>query len=119
MFEYDFADHSSESGSETNPDNSGFSFLCVPCGFGRMACLHDEFSGLLEKRAARFGQFHAALVAHKEGDAEILFQLTDLTTQRRLRDVQLLSSLREVEVFRDGDEVSNVTQFHGPVFYTS
>lgn len=32
--------------------------------------------------------------------------------------MQLLCGLPEIEVFRDGNEVANVTQFHGTVFYT-
>jgi hypothetical protein len=35
-----------------------------------------------------------------------------------LRDVQLLCGLTEVQIFGDGEKVTNVTQFHGPVFYT-
>ena len=118
MCEDHFADHTSEPGGEANPHNSGFSFLRVARGFGRVTRLHDEFSSLLEKRVSRLGQFHAPLVANQERDAQILFQLADLTAQWRLRDVQLLRGFPEVEVFRDGDEVANVTQFHGAVFYT-
>jgi hypothetical protein len=44
--------------------------------------------------------------------------MANLAAQRRLCDMQLFSGLREVEVFRDGDEVPNVTQLHEAVFYT-
>jgi hypothetical protein len=57
-------------------------------------------------------------IAHKQLDAEVVFQLADLTAQGWLRDVELLRGLTEVEVFRDGNEVANVTEFHGHVFYT-
>jgi hypothetical protein len=38
--------------------------------------------------------------------------VADLTAQWRLGDVQLFRGLPEIEVFRDSDEISNVTQFH-------
>ena len=81
--------------------------------FGRVACLHDEFSGLLQERMSGFGQFYSPLAAHKEHHAQVFLQLADLTAQRRLRDVQVLGGLPEIEVLGDGDEVTNVTQFHG------
>ena len=109
MFEDYFADRSPQPGGDADPDNSGFSFLGMSRGFGRMTCLHDQLSCLFKEGVSRLGQLDSALVAHKERDAQILFQVTDLTAQGWLRDVQLLSGFSEVEVFRDGDEISNVT----------
>jgi len=64
------------------------------------------------------GEFNPPLVTAKEIDSESLLQLPYLPAQGRLRDVQPLCSLAEVQVFRHGNEVSNVTQFHGGALYT-
>lgn len=61
----------------------------------------------------RTRQLHTALVAHKQDDSKIFFKLADLPTERRLRDVELLGSFAEVEVFRDSNEIADVTKFHG------
>jgi len=44
--------------------------------------------------------------------------LAYLTTEGRLGDVQLLRCSAEIEAFRNRDKVSNVTEFHGQLFYT-
>jgi len=63
------------------------------------------------------GEFHAPLVAHEEFDAESFLQLSYLPAQGRLRNVEALRCLAEVQVFSNRDEVSNVTQFHREAFY--
>jgi hypothetical protein len=83
-----------------------------------MSGLHNELSGLLEKDLSLLGQGDAPLVPQKKCNSEILLELADLATQRRLRDVQQLRRLAEVKAFRNGNKVSNVTKFHGVVFYT-
>ena len=118
MLEYHFADRSSQPGGDADSHNSGFSLLRVPRSFRCVTRLHDQLSGLLQKHVSRFGQLHAPIIAHQQRDAQIFLQCPDLTAQRWLRNVQLLRSLPEIEVFRNGDEVSNVTQFHGALFYT-
>jgi hypothetical protein len=86
--------------------------------FRGVSGLYHQLASFLEEDPPSFGQFHVPLIASEKNYPQILFQLTDLPAQGWLRNVQLLSGLAEVEVFRNGDEVPDVTQFHGPVFYT-
>jgi hypothetical protein len=51
---------------------------------GGMTRLHDEFARFFEKSLAGIGQFDFAFIANQQRDAEIVFQLTDLTAERRL-----------------------------------
>jgi hypothetical protein len=71
--------------------------------------LHHQLSGFLKKGTSGFGQLDPPLVAHKQHHPQIVLQLTDLTAQGRLRNVQLLRRSPEVQVLRDGDKVSNVS----------
>jgi hypothetical protein len=118
MFRYDPTDDSAQPRGNADLHNSGFSFLGMARGLRRVSSLNHQFSSLIQKDTSCFGQLHTALVARKECDTQILLELTDLTAQRRLGDVQLLRGPAKVEVFGDGKEIANVTQFHGPVFYT-
>ena len=114
MFRYDPAHDSTQPRGNADLHDPGFSFLGVACGLRRVSSLHHQLSSLVQKDVPRLGQLHMALVAHKERDAQVFLQLADLTAQRRLCDVQLLRGLAKVKVFGDGQEVANVTQFHGP-----
>jgi len=109
MVEYYLADQSTQSGSDTDPDYPRFSLLRMPSRFHRVSGLYHKLSRLIKKDRAGLSQRDAPLVTQKESDAQILFQLADLPTQRRLRDVQLLRSLAEIQVLRNGDKVANVT----------
>jgi len=72
---------------------------------------------LVQKDASRLGEFHAALGAVQQCDAQARFQPAYLLTQGRLRDVQARSSAREVQLFRDRDEIAQITQFHNKTFF--
>jgi hypothetical protein len=87
--------------------------------FSGVACLHDEFSRLFKKSMTGFGEFHTPFVAGKKIDSEHLLQLPYLPAQWRLRDVQPLRGLAKIQVLRDRNEVSNVTEFHRQAFYTA
>jgi hypothetical protein len=118
MLKHHLADHSSQPRGNPDLDGSEFAFLRMARDIGGVNCLDDELARLFKKGVAGLGKFHLAFVTREERDPQVFFQLADLPAQGRLRDVQLLSSLAEVEAFRDRDEVSCVTQFHGDVFYT-
>ncbi len=62
-----------------------------------------------EKGAPHVRELDSAVGPMKEADAEILLQAPDLLTERRLRDVKSLGGPPEVELFRDSDEVPEVT----------
>ena len=109
MLKYNLADRCSQSRRHTDAHNAGLAFLRVARGLRCMAGLNDQLAGFLEKRLTGFGELHAALIAREQRDAQILFQLPDLTAEWRLRDVQLLCGSAEVAVLRNGKKVANVT----------
>jgi hypothetical protein len=83
-----------------------------------MSSLRHKLSRFFEKDAALFSQSHASFIAQKKGNTKVLFQLSNLATQGRLRDMQLLRLFAEVKAFCNRYKVSNVTEFHGQPFYT-
>jgi hypothetical protein len=83
-----------------------------------VSSLHYQLSRFIQKDLSRPRQLYMPLVAQEEYNAQVRLQLLDLPAQRWLGNVQLLRGLAEIEVFRDGEKVTDVTQFHGPVFYT-
>jgi hypothetical protein len=66
---------------------------------------------------AGLGELYAALVTIKEFDTQALLQLSNLPAERRLCNVQAVRRLVKVEILRDGDEVSNVSELHGEALY--
>jgi hypothetical protein len=102
------ANDSTQAGSNANPDKARFAFLRVARSFGRVSGLYHQLSGFLEENISRFGELYVPLVADEQGNAEIVFQLADLAAQGRLRNVQLLRGLAEVQVFGDSEKVAYV-----------
>lgn len=92
--------------------------MSVANRFHRMPGLCHKFSRFFEKDPAFLSQGHAPLIAQKEGNTKVLFQLSNLAAQGRLRDVQLLRRFAEVKALRNRDKVPNMTKFHGQLFYT-
>ena len=76
----------------------------------RLRQRHPRFG---EKGAPSVRQLDAAIRPMEEADAEILLEPANLLTERRLRDVQALRGAPEVQLFRDGDEVTEVAKLHG------
>ena len=92
-----------------------FSALATRNGFYRLhrfiRALHHS-TGLREKDAARFCKPHGFSAVVEKCNAKFIFEIPNLSTQRRLRDVQARGGARHVLFFSDGDEVSQVTEFH-------
>ena len=118
MLKHHLADHSSQPGGNPDLDGSEVALLRMASDIRGVAGLHDQLARLFQKSVAGLGKFYFALITYEEFDAQNLFQLPDLPAQRRLGKVQLLSCLAEVKAFGNSDEISDVTQFHGHVFYT-
>ncbi|MNV91154.1 hypothetical protein D3C71_1856200 [compost metagenome] len=57
-------------------------------------------------------ELHAPAGAHEQLCAQFGLQLGDLQAQRRLRDMQALRGAREAQLFGQGNEVTQVPQFH-------
>ena len=51
-------------------------------------------------------------IAIQQARAEFVLKVADLCAQGRLREVQVHSGAAEAELFCDGDEVAQMTQFH-------
>lgn len=118
MFGNYAAHHSSQPGGNPDAHNAAFSLLRVTRGFSRVPSLYHQLPGFVDENCSRFCQLHMPLVAHKKRNAKVIFQLPDLAAQRRLRHVKLLRRFAEVQIFSDREEISDVPQFHGDVFYT-
>jgi hypothetical protein len=68
---------------------------------------------MVEKGAAGGSQFNAMHAAAHQLNTDLTFEISDLTTQRRLRRVQLfLSRDRQVSGLGDSDEVAKVPQLY-------
>ena len=67
----------------------------------------------IQEQLARCGEGHAALRSLEESLAQLLLELAYLVRQRRLRHVHLRGSVGEVQPLCQGDEVPQVSQFHG------
>jgi hypothetical protein len=85
--------------------------------FNRAARLHHQFPTLLKEGVASLGELHGPPVPGKEIDSKFLFELPYLPAQGRLRNVQALRRLSEIQMLRHGDEISDVPQFHDHAFY--
>lgn len=72
----------------------------------------ENTARLDQEMAPRLREMHAPLVTLEQRHAELLLQRADLGAQRRLRDVKSLSRAREAKLLGNGDEVSEMTQFH-------
>ena len=78
---------------------------------GGGAC--QDVAGLVEEDLASRRQAHGFTGAGKQGKTEFVLQVTDLTADAWLRDVECRRRARDVLLLRHGDEVPQVTQFHG------
>ncbi|HXC44949.1 MAG TPA: hypothetical protein VNY51_15675 [Candidatus Dormibacteraeota bacterium] len=83
-----------------------------------MSSLRHKLSRFFEKDPAFLSQGHAPLIAQKEGNTKVLFQLSNLATQGQLRDMQLLRRFAEVKALCNRYKVPNMTKFHGQLSYT-
>jgi hypothetical protein len=48
----------------------------------------------------------------KQGDAECIFKLLDLSRQRRLGNMRALGCPTEMKLLGNGEEVAQLTKFH-------
>jgi hypothetical protein len=72
-------------------------------------------TGGVEQGHALAGHLGAGAMPDEERDAELIFELSDLAGERRLRDVQAMGGAGEVPLFRDGDEGPKMPKVHEPI----
>jgi hypothetical protein len=89
-----------------------FAPLGPACRHGRLLRQGQDAPRIVEEQRARLRQPHGALVALEQLRAQFRFQRLDLLAQGRLADMQALGRAREVQLFGDGDKVTQVAQFH-------
>src|SRR5262249_613568 len=78
----------------------------------RAVHLHEQVARMLEKEPPGARQPHPPFAAIEQPDLNLFFQLLDLLTERRLGDVEARGGATEMQLFSDGDEVSQMTQLH-------
>src|SRR5256885_15878954 len=81
--------------------------------------LRQDRLGVDQERAAGIGQADPARMAHEQGGVDLALERADLLAERRLLDVQLLRRARDVALVRDGDEVTEMAQFHEHMLHVS
>jgi hypothetical protein len=92
----------------------------INCPFmGRMSEMPGPFykqqggAGLLNKNAARIGEFHGpSLVASEEVKSVLFFEVRNLPAQSRLAYVQSESSSREIQFLSEDIDSEKVTDFN-------
>ena len=68
---------------------------------------------MVEKGATGGGQFDAVHAAAHQLNADLIFEISDLATEGRLRRVQpLLGGERQASLLCDRDEIAKVPQLH-------
>ena len=58
------------------------------------------------------------MIAIQQAEAEFVLKVADLCAQGRLREVQVHCGAAEAELFCDGDEITEMAQFHGGRAYS-
>jgi hypothetical protein len=77
------------------------------CGAARcLFNLQQNATRILQKQRASGRDLHAAVGAGKQLRANFLFQLLDLLTLRRLRNIQALRGTTKMQLFGDGNEIA-------------
>jgi hypothetical protein len=65
-----------------------------------------------QEGSAGICQLNSAVCPIEEANAEFPLEATNLLTQWRLRDVQALRGATEVQLFRDSEEIAEMTKLH-------
>ena len=74
----------------------------------RRASLFDEYSPCV----GEFDANNPSIVAREQAKCKLFFDLGDLSAKRRLSEVQSESSLREVQLFAQGNDRVQVAYFN-------
>src|SRR5690606_8703031 len=74
--------------------------------------LVEDLLGVGEKVAAPRGQLQAASLANEQLHTDLFFQLLDGPGQGRLGDEEFFCRTGEIALFRDCDEITQVSELH-------
>ncbi|MDT4875176.1 hypothetical protein FQZ97_1105250 [compost metagenome] len=76
----------------------------------------DQYpSRFFKEQPSGLAQFDPTIGTLEQPRANLLLQRLDLLAQGRLGDAQGQRGTAEMQFFGDGDEVTQVTQFHGAI----
>src|SRR5436190_2024426 len=78
----------------------------------RFVCSLHNRARFDEKNFPSFSESHGFRAMVEKRDAQLIFEVANLPTQRRLRNMKPRSGTCHVLFFSDGDEVSQVAEFH-------
>src|ERR1017187_1871477 len=95
--------------SESDCERSALGPRGALSGLNRLVCLHQQLSRFHEEYPAGSAELQVMLLSPEERGADNLFEPPYLLAQRRLHRVQPLRRAREVQLFSDRDEVSQVS----------
>jgi hypothetical protein len=87
--------------------------LRTPGHIRRFVDLGQHQPRLFEEQSTGLAQLDPTIGAFEQPRAHLLLQRLNLLAQRWLRDAQHLGGAAEMQFFGDGDEVAQMTQFHG------
>jgi hypothetical protein len=82
------------------------------CLSPRAADLLHGKQGARPEDLPRRRQHHTPVATFQKLRPNLLFQLSDLLAERGLRDVKLIGGAREMQFFRNREEISDLAQFH-------
>ena len=79
--------------------------------YHRLVYFLQNLAGIIQKNSPGFRQLDFATSPVQQGIANLFLQITDLLAQGGLRGVKPLGSTGEIQLFRDCNEVTQVSQF--------
>ena len=79
----------------------------------------DDLAGISQEKAAGRGQLDVPAVANEQRAPDARLERLDLLRQRRRGDMQTLGRAPEVQLLGDGDEVTQLAQFHAARAYAA
>lgn len=77
-----------------------------------MIDLVEDTSGVIIELLATLGSRDTSRMSHQQFDAELLFKLLDLLTERRLSNAKYLCRTRNIAAFENLHEVTKLTKIH-------
>jgi hypothetical protein len=76
--------------------------------------VRDRGTSLFDENSPGVGQFHTdnpSIIASEQAKSKLFFDLSDLSAERRLGEVQSEGGLREVQLFTQGNDCVQVAYF--------
>ena len=84
---------------------------CPGC-FDCFIYVFQHGASLLKKHATRVREANGFCGALKQIESDVVLEISNLRTKRRLRNVKLQRRARDVFQLRDGDKVAQMPEFH-------